>query len=607
MKYSHIAFLSLALCFVAPAAMANVRLENLRTAVHPDHTRVVIDLSGPAPYKILDSGQNGRLELVIASASMSTAIRQQLFVGTPVYRAEYASAADGLHLVFETATDLTPKTFALEPYLHRGDRIVIDLFKAQPGDATTRSIDGVDAATAGLAPHSQDMLLASNERPALRAKRRANPPIQAPAARRNAVDPEVRLSATWDHEWALESGSGDTQKFESILEPRLEYDLSRHTRLTAIARIRADAKGDLGHRDNSAKNYSDANGPLLNSEHGELSLRELYLDVRSGDIMWRIGKQQVVWGEADGIKVMDVVNPQSFREFILDDFDDSRIPLWMANAEIMVGDSGSLQLLWIPDNTYHEVAEADSPFAFTSPLYIPRAPLGMPVRELQAQRPDELWSDSDTGLRYSAFAGGWDFSLNYLYHYQDLPVPYQSAVRSNGALIGVLSPEYERNHLAGATLSNVYGPVTLRSELAYNSDTFHVSRDYSTRGIGESAEISTVLGLDWQWDARNTLLSAQWFQSHLLDYEHAIVRTATEHTLSLLYQRDFSYETWKLRALGLYSLDREDRWLNLKLSHMLRDNLELWLGGDFFAGDEEGLYGQFGSRDRLLFGIELGL
>ena len=96
----------------------------------------------------------------------------------------------------------------------------------------------------------------------------------------------------------------------------------------------------------------------LEDESGNsLRIRELYWQTYGDNSFWRIGKQQVVWGEADGIKLLDVINPQDFREFILDDFDDSRIPLWMMNAQINTSDSGILQLLVIPDTSTHKLAE----------------------------------------------------------------------------------------------------------------------------------------------------------------------------------------------------------------------------------------------------------
>jgi hypothetical protein len=41
------------------------------------------------------------------------------------------------------------------------------------------------------------------------------------------------------------------------------------------------------------------------------------LDVEWKETYFTIGKQQVVWSKADGLKVLGVVNPQSFREFIM--------------------------------------------------------------------------------------------------------------------------------------------------------------------------------------------------------------------------------------------------------------------------------------------------
>ncbi len=62
-------------------------------------------------------------------------------------------------------------------------------------------------------------------------------------------------------------------------------------------------------------------------------LRELYVDTGAGDWDLRIGKQQVVWGTADGIKLLDIINPTDFRELNQNAMEDARIPVWMINAE----------------------------------------------------------------------------------------------------------------------------------------------------------------------------------------------------------------------------------------------------------------------------------
>ncbi len=74
-------------------------------------------------------------------------------------------------------------------------------------------------------------------------------------------------------------------------------------------------------------------------------LKELYVDTQLGDWSFRLGKQQVVWGTADGIKLLDIINPTDFRELNQNSFEDARIPVWMINAETDIGDAGNLQII----------------------------------------------------------------------------------------------------------------------------------------------------------------------------------------------------------------------------------------------------------------------
>lgn len=75
--------------------------------------------------------------------------------------------------------------------------------------------------------------------------------------------------------------------------------------------------------------------------------RELFLDVGFGgalsDLSLRIGKQQVVWGEADLFRSLDVVNPLDLTQsgFVGEDFADFRQPLWIAKALYNLGNVGS--------------------------------------------------------------------------------------------------------------------------------------------------------------------------------------------------------------------------------------------------------------------------
>jgi len=73
--------------------------------------------------------------------------------------------------------------------------------------------------------------------------------------------------------------------------------------------------------------------------------RELYVDTTAGDWDFRIGKQQQVWGTADGIKLLDIINPTDFRELNQNAMEDSRIPVWMIAGERYLDAGGNVQFI----------------------------------------------------------------------------------------------------------------------------------------------------------------------------------------------------------------------------------------------------------------------
>jgi len=75
------------------------------------------------------------------------------------------------------------------------------------------------------------------------------------------------------------------------------------------------------------------------------ALREAYVDTQQGDWAIRAGKQQVVWGTADGMKLLDSINPTDYSEMAQNQMEDSRIPVWMVNAEKTQEDGSEFQVV----------------------------------------------------------------------------------------------------------------------------------------------------------------------------------------------------------------------------------------------------------------------
>jgi hypothetical protein len=423
----------------------------------------------------------------------------------------------------------------------------------------------------------------------------------------------VEMSSVWQTEMAISDGS-TVQKFESIWQPELNVSLSDILEMTFIARLRVDSQDNLGFKGGRLETSSDVNSAVFERHNADIEIREWYFDTEMAGVFWRLGKQQVVWGQADGLKILDVVNPQSYREFILDDFDNSRIPLWMINAEIPIGDDDSLQFLWIVDQSYHRFANNGSDYQITSPLLVPRPIEGIEIASFELQKPNNVLKDSDLGLRYMKFYQGWDLTFNYLYHYLDSPVFYQQL---NDSTVSI-EAKYQRNHLFGLTASKAFDDWTIRSEVGYSTNSYHLLDALSDgnrkifdyyQGVKWSSDLSSVIGLDWQ-GLENTLLSIQWFQSSLLDYDdkidYVMLRPKHNQIWSFLYQENFVNDTWMFEALAMYGVDQHDSSVQLELSHMFESNIKLWLSTDLFSGNQLSLFGQFNEVDRLAFGVEWG-
>ncbi len=404
--------------------------------------------------------------------------------------------------------------------------------------------------------------------------------------------------------WSASSHNFKRQNYQLTVEPEFILRFDNSAKLTALSRLRSISLDALSPENVTDRAYSPYSKPLFIGNSSEFELREFYLEFPSENYYFTLGKQQVVWGKADGLKVLDIVNPQSYREFILEDFDDSRIPQWMANIETGVGEWDA-QFLWIPDQSYHVLANDGALYTPTSPLLLPQPQIGVSSVEVKPfKRPARTLMDSDVGLRLSRFWKGWDLSLNYLYQYDNFALLYQRRSVTTNGLHVEMEPQYRRTHVLGGSFSNAFDNWVLRGELAYFSDRYFLAVGSDSDGISKGKEMSYVLGLDWA-GLENTLISGQLFQSVALNRQSATVRDKTDSTVSLLVNHTLLNETVELRLVWLASTNIGDGLFRLRASYEWQDNLKTWISSDTYYGSREGIFGQFDDNDRLTVGIEM--
>jgi len=416
----------------------------------------------------------------------------------------------------------------------------------------------------------------------------------------------AEASALVEMEAGVQTRDARFQKAELIALPRFDLELAGNMSLTGIGRVRLDAFDRLDPGQPRLPWVANGSRRRYLWDHADWELRELYLRAPLGRAHLTLGKQQVVWGEADGLKVLDIVNPQSFREFILDDFEDSRIPLWTVNLEIPLG-PGDLQLLWVPDPSFHELPAEDGVFGFRSPRLLPPRILGTVPLLVGVDPPGNAFRDSDLGARLTGFLGGFDFSFNYLYQYDDRPVFQGLLTTIDGVPTSSFTLTYERTHLIAGTLSNAFGNLTVRGEVVYRTDRFLSTTDVRQPDLlHDTPELGYVLGLDW-YGLSDTLVSFQLFQSWLLDDAPGLLRDRLDTNLTLYAEHRLWNDRLKLEALWIHSTNAQDGLVRPKVTYELRSGLDVWVGFDVFYGDSEGVFGQFGSRDRGVIGVQLAL
>ncbi len=417
-----------------------------------------------------------------------------------------------------------------------------------------------------------------------------------------AIEFDNAITAT--AQWMVNTDDGDTQAFNLTLLPELEASFSNGWKIKSELRLRAEAINGMQINDINRNSYAEYSKPIQLNREVELELRELTLQGNIGETFLTLGKQQIVWGKADGLHVLDIVNPQLFREFILDDFDSSRIPLWTVNIERTIAD-WDLQFLWIPDQSYHAIPKQNARYAFTSPELVPTAPPNINVNFEPVKRPNNFVLDSDVGLRLATFWNGWDISVNYLYQYNNLPALKQNIALENGKPTITISPEYQRTHVIGGTFSNAFSDWVVRGELGYFTKHYFIAKNpQQNQGVVKSPELHYVLGLDWNapWDI---LVSGQLIQSWIINDADKTTRDKLDTTITGLIRRNFMYDSLVAEVLVIANTNNGDGVVRPKISYEWQDNIKTWLGVDIFYGDPQGVFGQFNRNNRVFFGVEV--
>jgi len=334
--------------------------------------------------------------------------------------------------------------------------------------------------------------------------------------------------------------------------------------------------------------YSDS---ARSDQRYEVELRETYFDYSMGSWDVRVGKQQIVWGEAVGLFMADIVNAKDLREHILQDFDLIRIPEWGVDLEYSREKFHS-EFIFMPVPEFNKFGVQGSEFAAGLPL--PNAVT--PFTTHDPNEPTDGFENSKLGTRFSYLLGGLDVGVFYLYGWTPSPVFF----RTINAGSYDFDPQYKRQHTAGATFSKEIGDTIVKGEFVFNNKGyFSVIDPADADGVQRSNYFDYLIGVDHTFFDK-LQFNLQFLQRYIFDFEETYFNEEEiSNSVSLRLARGFMNNKFEAEFWAVAALRAPDFLYRPKLKYNLNDHCQLSVGADIFAGQPTGFFGYYRNQSRF--------
>ncbi|MFA9394165.1 MAG: hypothetical protein ACERJ1_05550 [Halodesulfovibrio sp.] len=328
-------------------------------------------------------------------------------------------------------------------------------------------------------------------------------------------------------------------------------------------------------------------------------LRSAYLSYDSDNLDVIVGSKVIRWGTGDGINPMDLINPLDVRDPIASGRADNRLPVWLANATLVIGD-WALEGVFLPVASVEDIPRQGNPWVTQglSELYEGE---DAGTLELDSQEvPNKWFSDVEFGARLSRNIEGWDVALIGYYGFVNSPV-YGRYETASG--VPEFRPKHPRFAAFGLNFAKGVGDGTIRGELAYKPQ-YPVAMESSSDGIGRRDLWQWVVGGDYNYDGIY-YVNLQFFMDAVSQYfstaDEGFVGTKLWHGITYELSRTFLRDDLKLGVRGKAYTSNDGAIVEAFGEYKLGDEWSLSTGVMIWTGSNKGLLGQYDNNDLYYF------
>jgi len=401
-----------------------------------------------------------------------------------------------------------------------------------------------------------------------------------------SLNGDVELGASYN--FAHDKPEGNETDWRGLSRLRAKLNLELDVKFSSSWQARISGKGayDFAY---SIKGRDEFTDDVLDNYEKELELGETYIQgslTKSLDV--KIGRQIVVWGKSDSIRVTDVLNPLDIREPGLTDIEDLRLQVAMSRLDYYIGD-------WsLTGIAIHEIRFNKSP-EYGSDFYPGSQP---PPHE---DKPDSCCKNTEYAAAINGIFSGWDISFYWADYYNDTPVM---------ELIPAGPPpqiqlKHARLKMFGVAFNAAVGNWLLKTEAAYidGFEFFNTPyKDYSRTDVLAGIEYSGF---------KDTTMSIEAVNRNINDFDEALELTpdnVQEDEFQWVFRltRDFLNDTLTLTLIAsTYGATGQDgAFQRFSAEYDVTDSIEIAGGVVLYQSGDLARFRNIGDNDRLFCEIK---
>ena len=418
-------------------------------------------------------------------------------------------------------------------------------------------------------------------------------PELPPELRKDEIKPsifslngDVKLGASYN--FAHHKPQGNETDWRGLSRLRTELNLELNAKFSSSWQARISGKGayDFAYAIQGRDEFTD---DVLDNYEKELELGETYIQgslTKSLDV--KIGRQIVVWGKSDNIRVTDVLNPLDMREPGLTDIEDLRLPAAMSRIDYYIGD-WSLTGIAIHEIRFNKIPEYGSDFYPSS------------TPPPQEDKPDHCGKNTEYAAAINGIFSGWDISFYWADYYNDMP--------HMELVLAGMPPQIEWKHarlkMVGSAFNAAVGNWLLKTEAAY-IDGF----EFFNSSEKEYSRTDVLAGIEYS-GFKDTTVSIEAVNRHINNFDDVLELApdqAQEDEFQWVFRltRDFLNETLTLTLLASTygSTGQDGAFQRFSAEYDITDSFQINGGVMLYQSGDLAKYRNIGDNDRLFCEIK---